>query len=364
MKNYLFHIIISVISLAFSQCKHAEKIFVSCKDSKIDYMGRIDTSLSYANILFWSGTNVTINFEGTEIRALLKDEHGNNYFNIIIDKKEPIILRPDTAKKYYSLAESLPKGKHTLEIFKRNEWDRGKTWIYGFEISGSEPQILPPPEITERSIEFYGNSITAGYAVEDFSGKDSPDSIFTNNYLSYSAITARHFNARYSCICKSGIGITISWFPLIMSDIYDKLNPYDSASVWDFKRFTPKVVVINLLQNDSWLINMPERPEFKKYYGNKKPTDTYIKEQYQKFVTQIRKQYPNASIICMLGNMDITARGSKWPNLVESSVKSINDSNIFTLTVPFKESPGHPTIQEQLVLADSLINFIDNNIKW
>jgi hypothetical protein len=39
-------------------------------------------------------------------------------------------------------------------------------------------------------MEFYGNSITAGYAIEDFSGNDQPDSTYTNNYLSYAAITA------------------------------------------------------------------------------------------------------------------------------------------------------------------------------
>ena len=71
--------------------------------------------------------------------------------------------------------------KHTIEIFKRTEWDRGKTSFYGFQIKGN-PKLLHKSEPPKRKMEFYGNSITAGYAVEDTSGKDSPDSTFTNNY--------------------------------------------------------------------------------------------------------------------------------------------------------------------------------------
>ena len=101
--------------------------------------------------------------------------------------------------------------------------------------------------------------------IEDLSGKDSPDSTYTNNYLSYAALTARHYSADYHCICKSGIGITVSWFPEIMPEIYDRLDPTDPKSKWDFSFYIPDVVVINLLQNDSWLVNMPDSEEFKRY---------------------------------------------------------------------------------------------------
>ncbi|MDF1867267.1 MAG: hypothetical protein P1U70_20705, partial [Saprospiraceae bacterium] len=78
------------------------------------------------------------------------------------------ILHTDTIKRYYQLASQLPKGKHTIEIFKRTEWDRGKTSFYGFQIKGN-PKLLHKSEPPKRKMEFYGNSITAGYAVEDTS---------------------------------------------------------------------------------------------------------------------------------------------------------------------------------------------------
>ena len=99
-------------------------------------------------------------------------------------------------------------------------------------------------------MEFYGNSVSAGYAVDDLSGRDLHDSIYTNNYKSYAALTARHYDAKYHCICKSGIGVTVSWDSLIMPEIYDKLIPTNSSSFWDFSNYSPDIVVVNLFQND------------------------------------------------------------------------------------------------------------------
>ena len=344
-------------------CATKTDLVVPYSNPQITYEGRIDTSKLKGAELFWSGTSIKINFEGESISALMKDENGTNDYNIQLDQDSSILLRMDTVKRYYPLVSGLTSGKHTLELFKRTEWDRGTTTFFGFKIKGNA-EVLPKSPDRKRKIEFYGNSITAGYAIEDTTGKDNPSGTFTNNYLSYSAITARHFDAQYSCICKSGIGITISWFPIIMPEIYDRLNPSDSTSLWDFSNFTPDVVVVNLFQNDSWLVNRPERAEFKTNFGNKAPNDEYIIQAYQNFVLSIRGKYPNANIICMLGNMDATRKDSEWPGYIKQAVANLNDPKIYSFFMPFKETPGHPNIQEQQTMANSLIQFIDENINW
>lgn len=354
---------IFILSILLIGCSREKERFISFLNPEIEYWGRIDTTRVEGAELFWSGTSIKINFEGESIQALLKDESGDNYYNVIIDNDSVTVLRPDTTKQYYQLASQLPKGEHSIEIFKRTEWNRGKTIFYGFQI-GKKSKLLSKPASKKRKIEFYGNSITAGYAVEDTSGKDSPDSTFTNNYLSYANITARHYDAEYQCICKSGIGITISWFPLTMPEIYDRLIPTDSTSKWDFSLYSPDIVVINLLQNDSWLVNMPENAEFKMNFGNNAPNDEYIINAYQQFVAGIRKQYPKANIICALGNMDATREGSKWMRYIEKAVVNLNDKNIYTHFIPFKKTPGHPSIKEQEEMANSLIHFIDEKIDW
>lgn len=341
-------------------CQNTQETFIEYTNDQISYEGRVDKTGSEAAELFWPGTSITINFEGKEIGAWLKDETGDNYYNIIIDQDSIYQLNPDTAKRLYLLADNLADGPHTIEIFKRTSWDKGRAWFYGFEIT--EGKLLAPPPPKALKIEFYGNSITTGYAMEDLSGEDSPAGKFENNYLTYAAITARHFNAAYSCIAKAGIGVMVSWFPLIMPEIYNRLDPQDSASLWDFSQYTPDIVVVNLFQNDSWIVNMPEHEQFIARFGTEKPDEAFIVNSYAQFIQSIRKAYPEADIICTLGNMDATKSGSPWPGYVEAAVASVDDQKLYTHFFPDKETPGHPKAEEQQVMAESLIRFIEDNI--
>ncbi len=357
--NILF---LALILWLATSCDSKTKLLVPYSSPEIEYWGRIDTTKNDAAELYWSGTSIHLNFEGSSISVLFDEERGDNYYNVIIDDSL-FLFRPDTLKQYYQLATGLTAGAHSLKLFKRTEWDRGWSRFYGFKVSG-KAKILPPPTPKKRKIEFYGNSITAGYGVEDFSGKDRPDSIFTNNYLSYATLTAKHFDAEFRCIVKSGIGITISWFPLVMPEIYDRVDPTDPESKWDFSQFTPDLVIINLFQNDSWLVERPEHPEFIRQFGTTKPSDDFIVKSYADFVSSIRKEYPETPVICMLGNMDATRKGSRWPGLAEEAVAVLNDANIYTFFEPFKETSGHPSIQEQQTMAGHLSAFIKEKLGW
>ena len=239
-----------------------------------------------------------------------------------------ISVHTDTVKKTYLLASGLSNKTHKVQFFKRTEWAMGKTWFYGFETS-AKTKLLQPPPLPNRKIEFYGNSITCGYAMEDSSGNDSWHGYFENNYMTYAALTARHFNAQYHCIGKSGVGIMLSWFPLIMPEMYDRLDA-----------------------------------KFKHRFGKTAPDESFIIDSYKKFVQTIRSKYPNASIICALGNMDATRKGSAWTGYIEKAVAAINDPKIYTHFFEYKNTGGHPKTNEQQAMANSLIEFIDQKIKW
>lgn len=361
MKPTIIYLMALTMLCASSACQKTD-VFIPSTSDQIHYMGRIAHTDSLSPF-YWSGTSAQINFKGTGVKAILNDENGKNYYNIIIDRDSVIMLRTQNGKKTYSLAEDLSAGAHSIKLFKRTEYDQGGTGFYGFQLNNGA-KVLPPDPISDKKIEFYGNSITSGCAIEDTTGKDLLDSIYTNNYLSYAALTARHYNAEYHCISKSGIGITVSWFPYVMPDIYDQLTPLNKESKWDFSQYTPDVVVIHLLQNDSWLVNMPDHPSFKKYFGTKKPSKAFIINAYKDFVSKLRGKYPNAQIICTMGGMDATHEGSPWPGYVENAVEKLNDSKIFTYFMPYNNINGHPGVKEQQNMAKGLIQFIDENINW
>nr|MDA3853137.1 SGNH/GDSL hydrolase family protein [Bacteroidales bacterium] len=238
----------------------------------------------------------------------------------------------------------------------------GKTLFFGFELGNST--MLPRAEPRKRKMEFYGNSITCGYANEDTSGKDRSIGYYQNNYETYAAMTARHFEAQYHCIAKSGIGVLVSWFPMIMSEMYDRTDPTDASSKWDFSRYTPDVVVVNLFQNDSWIVNIPNNEQYKSRFGDVPPTDDAIVAAYKEVVSSIRTVYPKASIICTLGSMDATKEGSQWPGYIQEAVDQLNDTDVYTCFFPFKKSGGHPKVADHRVMANALIAFIDEHIVW
>ena len=365
MKHNYPKVYLLLLSLSFFifSCQTSKKTFVPVNDEHIRYEGRIKFKSEKEAEFYWTGTSVKINFEGTGVGAYLKDERAENWYNIIIDSDSIYKIKVDTARKLYTLAKNLKKGNHTLEIFKRTEWDKGKTWFFGLELEKGG-KLLKAPERKTRKLEFFGNSITCGYGNEDYSGNDSGGGTFENGYLTYAARTARHFNAETHYTAKSGIGITVSWFPMIMPQMYNRLDPTDENSKWDFKAFTPDVVVINLFQNDSWIVEKPDYETFKLMFGTKKPTEDFIVNAYYEFVKTIRNTYPNAQIICALGSMDATREGSPWPGYIEKAVSKMNDKKIYTHFFPFKNTPGHPNVEEQKVMADDLIKFMESNIKW
>lgn len=340
----------------------AQKKIISFDNPKIRYEGRMNFS-SDAAILYWSGSNINLNFKGSEISAILKDSDTANYYNVIIDDSIVSKIQLNTSKQTYLLASGLSNKKHKIQLFKRTGWDKGNTTFYGFE-TNSSIKLEAKSKPKKRKIEFYGNSITTGHGIEDNSSKDSGSGHFENNYLTYAALTARHFDSQYSCIAKSGIGIMVSWFPKIMPEVYDLINPNNPNSKWDFKKYTPDVVVINLLQNDSWLVKLPKHEQFINRFGTQAPTKDFIITSYEKFVKSIRLKYPNAHIICVLGNMDITKEGSLWPSYVTKAVENLNDKKIYTHFFAYKNTAGHPNVSEQSAMANSLIAFINENIKW
>ena len=340
-----------------------EYLLISHNNDKIEYSGRIDFSSGESADLYWSGSSIKINFEGESVEVLAQDVDTLNYYNVILDSDSIIIFHPTSEKKYYTLVSGLNDGKHSIEIFRRTEWSKGKTSFFDFRFSG-DADILPKDKAKKHKIEFYGDSITAGYANDDSTGSDNPQGMNTNNYMSYAAITARNFDAEYSCIAKGGIGIMISWFDFTMPDIYDRLVPNDENSKWDFSLFTPDIVVVNLFQNDSWLVNKPERKEFKEAFGDKAPSERFIVDSYKDFIKSIRNKYPNANIICALGSMDATREGSPWPGYINKAVKELGDAKIKAHFFKYKNTNGHPSMAEHEVMASDLTKFISENYNW
>lgn len=361
-KNIILVIIMALMCLCAcnkangtaSPKKQQSNTTINFDNSNIQYEGRVEIKPSDGAYIYWTGTTIRLRFYGTGIKASLQDfSTGNdNYFYIIVDKDVRAKLKIEKDLRSYILAQNLAEDMHTVELVKINSmhpgYKRGYSKFYDFELTNNG-QPMEPPAPRKRKIEFYGNSITCGLSNEDSSGSENRASIYENNYLAYGAITARYFDAQYYCIARSGIGLMTSTSDLTMPQMYNLLNPFDTNSKWDFNKYTPDIVVVNLLQNDASLLVNPVTEE--------------VINNYQDFIKKIRAVYPQAHIICALGNMT-AVNIPKWPQIIKDAVAGLNDNRVYTHFFTYREKSGHPLVIEHQQMANSLIQFIEKNIQW
>jgi lysophospholipase L1-like esterase len=350
-----FLVITFLFVSVFQAC--SSETFVSPNQSGLYFQGRIGQNQLEYYELYWPGTSVTLKTTSTKVSVVLSDDIGQTYYSVIIDGKLDTIINPTKARQSYQLANNLSKGEHTIELFRRTEYPTGTTRFYGFEIEG-DAQILPIDE-PEMQVVFIGNSITTGYANEDKSGLDRPTGLFTNNYNAYGAVAARFFNANYQCIARGGIGFMVSWYPLIMPEIFNLTNPNDRENKWNPHNYSQRVVVINLGQNDSWILANPNQNAYKAAFGKKEITPSEILSTYKQFVSSVRNFYPNAHIICALGSMDAVQDNSPWFSYIQKAVEGLNDSHISTLKFPFLAKTTHPSVADHKLMANLLIGHIE-----
>lgn len=335
---------------------------VSPADTRLQYVGRVDFADRAAPKISWPGTSIAGRFTGTRLAITLDDQHGRNFFNVFIDGDlaRPFIVQAAKGSQTYVVADGLKPGEHAFLITKRTEGEEGETVFKGLELADGA-RLLPPPQRLKRRIEFFGDSITSGMGNEspddgpDHHGKDK------NNFNSYAAITARALEAEMHVVSQSGIGVMISWFPFIMPQFYDQLSAVgDNDSKWDFAQWTPDVVVINLMQNDSWLIDREKRL-------SPAPTDAQRVAAYKAFVGRIRAVYPQAYIVCALGSMDATRPGSKWPGYVSAAVEELRrdgDARIDSVFFDFTGYEPHPRVKHHQANAARLTAFIKQKLGW
>jgi hypothetical protein len=349
------------VALAFFCSTTTASTFISADHSQFLYTGRVDFSNAKSPSLSWPGTSIKANFSGKSLTVVLDDSAGKNFFNVIIDGKDthPFVLQTKQGEHSYLISNSLTEGPHNLEIYKRTEGAEGASQFKGLQLA-NKASLLTLPQRPERRMEIYGDSISSGAGNEAADNGEDDLASEKNNYLAYGAIAARALNAELHTISQSGIGVMISWFDFTMPQFYDQLSAVgNNNSSWDFSSWTPHLVLINLMQNDKWLIDNEKRLQ-------PLPNDEQRIAAYQQFIQTIRSKYPKAQIICALGSMDATET-EKWPNYVRQAVKNLQkqgDTQLDTLFFPFTGYGQHPRVAQHQANANQLTAFIREKMQW
>ena len=330
--------------------------YIPANDSNISYLGRWDFAKEDAPTHSWPGVYIKANFQGTLLGIRLADK--DCYYNIFIDDL-PVIIFKGSKKSMndYKIIDNLSDGNHKVLITKRNETTGGKYAFGGFILDDGK-SLLPKDNNLKKKIEFIGDSFTSAqgneYTKEDKPNDDAP---ITNNFLGYASITARHFEADYNITSRSGYGMTVDWTgnpDENIGEIYDRLTIPLKSSKWDFDKFQPDLVVINLGLNDYSGFG-----GYNKDGVSKENTELFIKK-YNDFLERIKINYPNAKILCIATHLEWTKKA------VDEVIKIQNDKNfnkIYSLLIPkYSEGyvyGGHPSLEIHNKMAQEIINVID-----
>ncbi len=278
----------------------------------------------------WTESGFEFTFTGTGAEATFETNQTayphTPYIRIYVDK--------DTVGKTVAINESvqvvtlcsgLKKGTHTVRVVKRTNARSASLGVMDITLL-KNGIIGTPPAAKERRIEFVGDSLTVGYGTQGNAGTSEWSTSTEDGSVTYAALTAKALDADYNVVAISGRGLahnTGGDTDKLMPSLYPMLDEYNNpGNNWDFSRFVPHVIVVNLGTND-----------------HNTSSEAEVTAATTAFLKDIRKHNPNAHII-----FAYELSGNKMASAIKSAVSNAGDSKITYLALPnaTEKVLGHP----------------------
>ena len=295
---------------------------------------------------------------GTEAKNMPDNEGNCARFAVYInDERKADILMDEEEKSYGWGSDEVTSC--TVRFIKLSECAMSGGLCVSLSAEG---EIKPTPEKPFK-IEFIGDSITCGYGVDDPVAEHHFKTATEDFTKAYAYRAAKLLDADYSAFSISGYGIisgyTTEEIPLdqLVPPYYEAVGFSHAEFVngkkpqdipWDFSRYVPDLIVINLGTNDaSYCKSIPERCE------------TFAAE-YFNFLKIVRKNNPGAKILCSLGIMDNTLC-EYVEKTAERFAAETGDKRIYTLRFSTQDgslgysADWHPTEATQIRASEELV---------
>ncbi len=332
-----FAIVLSLIAF-FGSHAPAPAWVAYADDASITYQGRWDDSTVTSPWCGWQGSSVSINFDGTAIAMGVIVENDNEWFKVIVDgdifNAKEVEVSSKNSWQAVILAHGLTAGTHHIEVVKETNNNEHMTFLGFAGIDGIGP--LSPPLPHSRRIAFYGDSNLAGDSLEH--EENNGQLRYRGCTNTFAGITARRFGAAYQNCSISGATISS------LNNWYDRVDPSDENTQWDFNNWMPDVVVINIGANDIY------------YYS-----ESRIRTRYNNLLDDMRGTYPNAHIVM--------ANGRGWDkdepaDYIESVVAQRNDPNMSAVIFPWVFEQWHGCETDHSGMADLVSEHIATVMGW
>ncbi len=303
----------------------------------------------------WPGVSFAARFSGTQASIQLSDAANANEFEVVVDgtpASKPLVTVANQTT--YPVASGLSDGDHEVVVWRRTEAYYNPTEFLGFTGFSAGGALLAPPDPAPHRIEVIGDSITVGYGNEGML-PCTADTTNEDNYVAYASVAARELDAELVTIAWSGIGMYRNYGDTgpstdTMPTRYDRAVPTESDSTWDFSKFAPDAVVINLGTND--------------YSTHGDPGQPFV-DAYVNFVEHLRTKYPTAYIFCLIQADGSDVNIDKVVAMMQSSGDRAIES--FDINVTEGADDGcdyHPDVARDQAMGDRLAGELKNVLGW
>ena len=346
---------------------------ISPTDKHIQYTGRISFTNPERPAFNFPGIQIRAAFEGTSLRMLAKPKSG--YFMAQIDKAEPFkVAFRGERDSLVTLATALADGVHTVKLMYVIEGYEFFPEFWGFVLDEGK-KLVDAPALPSRKIEFIGNSITCGYGNEGLKKEEHFDYATENHYYSYASITARNLDAQHWVVARSGIGAYRNYNgPKTGNPESNMLAQYEQigyalkpelrkestflSEKWDFNRYQPDVVCINLGTNDLSTSNYDVK---------------LLKQNYHKLLKTVRQHNSNAKIVFLTGTMLYNKEMElqrQILNEVAAEAKKAGDKEIYRFDMApisgdeWYGNDWHPNVYMDEKMAGELTAYLRSLMNW
>ena len=348
--------------------------------SNFKFLGRTFPSKDHL-YLYLSGSGIEFSYEGKGLtltflggNAAETPDNKQNYARIAIyvDGERVFDLQLSAKETQLRIAKSPVTKKSVIRVIKLSECAMSLAGIAAVEISEGERINATPAN--KRKIEFIGDSITCGYGIDDEDPLHPFQTATEDVTKTYAYKTAQALTADHSMFSISGYGIisgytadpSVKMIHQRIPDHYESMGftydaiagqPAPSEVPWDFSKYQPDAIVINLGTNDdSYCQEFPDRQQ-------------EFTASYTAFLKMVRRHNPQAMIFCVLGLM-----GDRlFPRICEAVTafsKETGDQRIVTVRLPEQDasigyvSDYHPLETAHEKAASVLIQSIRQTMGW
>ncbi|MBQ4156191.1 MAG: hypothetical protein IJD90_05250 [Clostridia bacterium] len=307
-----------------------------------------------------SGIEFTANCAGNlEIYVSSEVELSNTNalkLNVTIDKDYENSYEVDVLKTKLVVETNLEQGEHTFLIQKATEhgcFDMVE--ITGISIGG-EPGTAKPVQ-SDKRIEFYGDSLTAGYGNLTSNGTSGAGTWqYQNGCKTYATFTAQKLGADYAIAAASGHGVMYGYAQKVGTQTPDKYWDYtlvgEKKTPWSRETYDADLIVINFGTND----NSTDNYDWKDGYDVVIDKDEY-KAKVKTLVETMKAENPDVEILWVLGMAPIPENSTVVKAIKEVDAE-LDYLNFYYAPAHVSGGDGHPTVEEHKTHATNLTNKI------